>query len=66
MLAEFFTKSRKKFVASKLGDIGTALIIAFVIGELLSDKAFNYYKFILSLIVAIVFYSFATIATPKN
>lgn len=66
MLANFFTKKRKEFIANKLGEIGTALVIAFVIGEFVSQTPFNYPKFIIGFGIAIVFFISATIATPKN
>ena len=66
MLAQFFTKKRKVFIANKLGEIGTAIIIAFMIGEFVSTKDFHYLKFLIGFGAAIVLYMFAIIVTPKN
>ena len=66
MLANFFTQNRKNFIANKLGEIGTAIIIAIVIGEFLSEHHFNYLRFITGLSIAFVCYMFASIVMPKD
>jgi hypothetical protein len=62
----FFSNKRKEFIADKFGNIGTAIIIAFVIGEFLSAEPIHYTRFIIGFGGAIVLYYLGTIVTPKN
>lgn len=66
MREEFLSKKRKEFIADKFGNIGTAIIISFVIGEFLSDQSFHYPRFIIGFGGAIVLYCLGTIVTPRD
>ncbi len=66
MPINFFSIKRRNFIANKLGEIGTAIIIAFVIGGFISNENFNYLRFLIGFGAAIMLYIFAIIVTPKN